>query len=75
MSLTFPTQPARSRSTVSPPGQPTRAHHCRCVGGPRVDAADASCPTCIQCGRYTRETINTTWQNRAREIAARRHPK
>lgn len=65
MSLTFPT----GRHGWDQPGQPSRASHCRCHGGPMIiQPVD----TCLRCGHYPKATVADTWQRRAQERARKR---
>ena len=71
MSVSFPTRPsAHARGGASRPGNPTRASHCRCVGGPMCLGTPG---VCLRCGRYIKDTIADTWRQRAQ--ASRRKPK
>jgi hypothetical protein len=73
MGLTFPTRHNHyRRGGMASPGTPERASHCRCKGGPVIDSRDPSCPTCINCGKFPRPTIDATWQQRAEEIDRRK---
>lgn len=66
MGLTFPTTNVPLKNWPAPPGEPTRARHCRCAA-PLEDSDDPG--SCIRCGHYTMTTINRTWRRRAAELA------
>lgn len=66
--ISFPRQEGRSRNNTSPPapGHPLQAQGCWCVGGPQLFTGQ---DTCQRCGRYPRQTIASTFAERAMQIA------
>lgn len=64
--IPFPTRPQRKHHGITGaiPGHPQRARHCEC-GSQYMPDDDGGC---CNCGYYTAEIIEETWQQRTRRL-------